>query len=57
MLFPFNLGLSWAFFGREIWCEKLGKSKANSLPKYQMLPKNGHYLTKFLSTKKRCKMA
>ena len=57
MLFSFNLRLFKPFFGRKIVCQKLAKSKANPLPKCQFLAKNGHFLTKFSSTKKRLQIA
>ena len=55
MLFPLNLGLFRAFFGRKIWCEKLGKSKANPLPKYQFFVKNGYFYN-FFTHEKRLKI-
>ena len=51
MSFSFKLGLSRAFFGRKNRSQKLGKSKANPLPKYQFLQKNAHILRNFFPQK------
>ena len=51
MLFSFNLGLFRAFFFEKLIVKKLAKSKANPLPKCQILTKNGPFLTKFFSGK------
>ena len=51
MSFSFNLGNFRAFFGRKIRCQKLGKSKANPLPKCQFLAKNFHLLRNFFPKK------
>ena len=51
MSFSSNLGHFRAFFGRKIRSQKLGKSKANPLPKCQFLAKKGHFLRNFFPKK------
>ena len=54
--FFINLRLFRTFFGRKNKCQKMGKSKANPLQKWQ---KNGHFSTIFFTKKnvsKRLKM-
>ena len=57
MLFSFNLELFRAIFCRKIRSQKLGKSKANPLPKCQIFAENGHFLRNFFPKEKRLNMA
>ena len=53
MSFSFDLELFRAIFSQKIRSQKLGKSKANPLPKCQFLAKNGHFLRNFFPKEKR----